>query len=497
MDLLGGYLSKMKTAKTVYDLMSILMEILVDNVPEQKQFLISFDEKQVNDQIVKNTIDKVKEIFHSFDMGGIKYQLNVLEAYFSGLPTSVKTDSDSLLTVLCATLQGINVAGTAFDLDGSNKLGPLDENEANRFRVYFNPRNPILNDYEWNMRKRAESLCLTNKFSNFIFFDSQTWKSKRGTKATAPMLLCVSNAEYSERHAGDKKLRIGICPVSSERNFEFKDSGKTRSIEYIADDEKQNQFADNVKKSLLEAMKQKCDIFLLPEYSASPRVLAAVKATIKESVKKGVKAPMLTFAGSSWTKDSNNVMTIFDSEGEEFYSDGKPVKYYKACPYRPDRRKDLSIPDVTENLKNPGKQCPIFYIPGAGIVLPSICRDLFDPEHTRVLASIFLPFLVVNAAYSPSDENFASKAKLIASEFYVSTSICNYCNARHDKTEIGQCVMVSSSSEGVPESKPSPMQKAGECTCEQGCLFVCDYDFSYIEKGTELTNDSISLNKML
>lgn len=485
MILKSKYISALKHTKNVFDLLSVMMEKLVGNVGNQVQFITNSEGLFKKSKQYREFVDAVKIIFQSFDDGVYKYKVDRLFETILQLPLFEGFSAeDQNNVVLYGVLKGINIAAAVYKIEDHDDLGPLDTDNKHLYRIYARPKETLLDSFEKNARRRANSISLPYVFDRFVFFDSQNWKKEHG-KSGIPRGVITSETICNTSHATEKYLRVGICAFSSERNFKFVDIENRRSIKYY-DSSYQKKNATRVRNSLIAAMEKECDLFVLPEYSAHQDIINAVQQTLVEAKDMGLTPPILTFVGSTWTKDGNNVMTIFNNDGDIFYRDEKPLKYYKACPYRDD--------NITEDLKNPGKQCPFFYIPKIGLILPSICRDVFDTNYTRILASQFLPLLVINSAYTESVEYFLSKPEVLASEYFTSSVVSNYCSARK-KDNIGKCVIVKNADKSYPQHESKLITRCAQCQekCAIGCLFITDFRFFSAHNDTELTNPSPSL----
>ena len=211
----------------------------------------------------------------------------------------------------------------------------------------------------------------------------------------------------------------------------------------------------------------------MPEYSTSPKIVQAIQDKLLQLQSEGKHTPILTFAGSQWTSDNNNVQYILDGSGKIL------DEYYKYCNFRDPKK------DYEEALNNPGKRCVFFYVEGVGLIFPSICRDVIDPNYTRYLAGLFYPLLVINSAWSKSVDHICEPFHSIAYEYLSSSVFANSCSALMEKFEareeekapIGHC-HITSKEKTIPEPISKEYIREKNCNdCSLGCLFISEFFF--------------------
>lgn len=357
-----------------------------------------------------------------------------------------------------------------FQWETEKTFGPVDINSKHRFRLYVRPSMTFLTSYEKGLKKeRTGRDCLFKNLTSFVLFDSKKWEIDHNG-AGIPQGRIVKN-----RNMKDKRIRIALGSFCKEQNFDdpFEAGSNLLSIQYF-EETKQKHFADRARKALMEAIKYECDIFVLPEYCSSEAVLTEIENTLYEVSSKGFHTPDLTFAGSTWTDDDNNVMSVLTNTGMTI------GQYYKFAPYV-DKNGVRS-----ENLRNPGMVSTLFCIENVGLVLPAICRDVIDNNCTRDLVKLFTPLLVVIPAYSTSVNSFKTPMEEMAKEYYSNSVMIDYCACRTDDDDIGLCYVVRKD-KTVSGCSNKVVQRKSNCSisCDDCCLFVYEYDFEHFTKASD------------
>lgn len=473
-------------AMIIYDFMSMAMEQIYSINPDFVDLAngINSNEK------LKNFIEDVKtELFNS-----VKGRFFIFPEAKKGLMELIDdidflTDKDSKCSalVLYAILLSID---SEFKYDNNHdELGPLDSDLNHRFKLYRFIPNTLIDPFivaSGKERVGGSSVC--RNFENFSFLDLDAW----GKDKAVPIGYAVDSPMSDDfKRPNHRPIRVGVSLFCSQKNFDFvSDVSKDLTIDYSS--KNQERFIKMVDKLLDKAISNKCDFLILPEYHTSPEVLDHIEKCLKKASEKGRNIPTLTFAGSQWTADNSNQMTVF-------VKDGKIKKLYnKYSPYigevkttqlknRSGKKWDTDKLKVTEKLNNRDENLYFFGIDNVGTILPSICRDAYDDDYTQVLAQNLHPLFVFISSWSTSLNSFRSPLRNLCSRYFVSSVLDNACSAIAQKRKVvGYCNTVHKP-KTVPAEKTEEFKRP--CTacenCDSGCLYIAEYDFGHhIDDGT-------------
>lgn len=224
----------------------------------------------------------------------------------------------------------------------------------------------------------------------------------------------------------NENLRVGIIPYTKEHITNFQQTnGATMRVIY------HDQYDDvNTKRliSLLDlSIKEGCNIVVFPEYVVSPELQKRIAHHLKKKYMENcgnANNLMLVIAGTGWRDNNSNVSQLFDYKGELL------GEYYKFSPYFPASEPIRSI----EGIQHRGEFCTLVDLPGIGRILPSICRDAVNGEYSQKMVALFRPFAMFILAWSPSImKGFKIPMKVLASQYLVSSFLCNCCEALYFK----------------------------------------------------------------
>lgn len=466
---------------TFDDFLSVAMNIVYERVDDSISFTNAYIRN--NEEITRLKNELLHDLEERFYMGHPLY----LEAKdrINEVVRSLDLEDDDekqSVAVLYGIMQAIDRGYNYVD-NHVNTLGPLDSDESHRFRVYKKfPEDPLNQDFlNWVSRDDPDSKSLIYSLSNFMFIDTNKWEPR--IMGGLPRGIIVNPADTSSKeHPIKRKLKIGISPFCSERNFEFNTDKEDKegyfTVEYHDDQEKYCLMA---KEVLNKAITNECDFLILPEYHSSPEVTETISSVLEQAYNDGKCTPILTFAGTQWTKENNNVLSVFSKSGV------KVGEYYKACNYRGEGK-------PTEKLENPGEQCIYFAIKNVGTILPSVCKDIINKDYTRVLAMELKPLLIFISAWSNSVASFDAVLDYLGSDFKVNSVFANACSAVNKKKKtIGHC-RVSTKPKTTPKAKKEGIKRKTNChDCSSGCLRIAEYCFGYYDDNDQFVKPSLEV----
>lgn len=389
------------------------------------------------------------------------------------------------LTVIYFLLAGIDAGARSWE---SHKFfpgfGPLDRINKTGYRVYYSSHDTLHSDYTEKIgRDRMQVSDFSAQFETFRFINTKKWLLGENV----PQIIYVPY-DRTDLRRREHKLRVAVIPGFNEKNFEFSGTkGSGYRVDYYGIN--QEVIRKKITKSVERVLNAGCDIIVMPEYITSPEVYRAIQRQIKKSCRdrRMEKMPLLTFSGSGWTKDDNNVLKILDAAGDEIGS------YYKYSPYTRKRKGKYGY-EMYESLSDPGKCCDLIAVEGWGTLLPAICRDVIDGKYTEEIAKLLLPFLVIISAWSPSVRSFEERQKELANRYFISSILANACSAvRKDARKIGNAGIIHKNDtvagilfEDICRDNCS--SSCAGCTC----AYIVEFDFTY----NDSTDTNIRINKL-
>lgn len=499
MQLSYGIDAYIKEANNIYDLVGNCFGVLCDNIANHQLFVSQYlDEGEKNNPNLKDLnlfSENIMRIMIGYKPSEYPDILNAILVCISEMKLrSYLNDKENQLTIIYCILAAIDASATVWKNKWiSTLMGPLDRQSKTKYRVYLNLSDTLHSEYVSLInRSRVCPSTFFEQFENFRFIDSSKWKSEIGI----PQVKFLPQAYIKSGAQRPLKFKAAILPVSSEKNFEFVPTiGSGFRVDYSG--KNQTDAVDIVQKSLEMALKAKSNIIVLPEYVVSPEVYKTVKATLKTYANNNSDINnhlFAVFAGTTWTKEDNNVMIILDCWGEEI------GKYYKYSPYtKPSSAETESLLNKhgfsqCEALSEPGKYCDMVAIEKVGLFLPSICRDAIDGEYTANILKMLFPTFVIISAWSPSVASFEKRELEFANKYFTSTVFANACsaiNAAHPK--IGNGCIISKENTVAGAKVGDICRNKCSLTCgDNACVYMIEYNFEFNAE----TNTDISVYKL-
>lgn len=460
--------------KNIYDFMSICMNFLENefSTPKKAVFVACVNEDKIDFENIRLVIKAKIKSQHLFSQQITTIKNVVIRA-------CKRNDCRNYqFAVMYSVLQGINNAMKDKEDDYITEWGPLDTKEENRFRIYLRPTTTLLDDFVANVgrSKNIEKDHLMSSLDRFAFLDTKELSLSPGERV--PVGRLVSHPKNDHK---DNILRIGISPFCYDENFgidpkvEIGDI-KTFTISYPKTID-QKSYAVRARKVLEKASKHKCDFVIFPEYTCSDEVKDAIVDSILELKKQGEFVPLLVFAGTNWSKGNDNILRVFDSAGEEIGT------YYKQVPYDSVDEHDV---EWVESLSYTKGENTFFCLPEIGYIMPVVCKDAMVIDGPAYLYSkIFSPLIVLIPAWSKSINSFDRLTSSVTDTFtsFLVADACSAVKSRNPRI-VGKSYLVSKP-DTIVASDTQPIEKSScdKSKCDDGCLIVIEYNFSY-EKGT-------------
>ena len=472
MELVVSCKSCINRALSVSDFLSTAMELVTaDDVNETKLITHFYESNKELLHFTKSINKLFPKTKRRASFLEIKSDINTLIKSLDCTSFISESRKMTSLAVLYAIMEGIDKAFPRC-INPTEDLGPLDSDENHRYRVYRRLIHSLDADFrDWITRAETKNKSISQRLEHFFFLDMTIWKTKKTNSIPKGYLInSFPEAINFDLISENKQIKIGVTPFCRKHNYRFakKEAASVR-VSYYKDQKKNCAMA---RRIIEKASDNECDFLIFPEFSTSPSVLETIQKTLSELHSKEKHTPIMTFAGSQWTLEDENQLTILDEEGESL------GKYNKYCPYRGENK-------PTEAFDKAGSEFSFFGCEGLGIFLPAICRDIIDTGYTRELASFILPLLVMDAAYSPSYAYPEKYCRDLAFDSFVSTVFANACSARRDD-DIGLCSVISSDNENVPEPIIQPIIRTLGCNnCDEGCLYVAEFFFGHYIDETE------------
>jgi len=326
-----GFDTYLTEADNIYDLIGNCFGGLCENIDNQQEFTSKYLDQKLNPNIgilneFSENIMELMEDYNVSEYASVSQQ--ILQLVQNIDLQSYLDPKKNQLTVLYCILAAIDsVAGNWESKWMASTLGPLDKQNKTNYRVYYNLKRTIHEDYVVGIgRNRAVSSDFFEQFENFRFIHENSWKEH--INVPQAKYLQPSKA-WIEKNKNAHRLKIAVIPFSVHQNFAFKFVGESS---FIVDYANFNQAhaAERIRQAVASAIHVGSNIIVLPEYVVSPEVYRSVQQQIRISRRnmKGMDL-MLVFAGTTWTEEGNNVMRILDAWGEEigeYYNDYCIVK---------------------------------------------------------------------------------------------------------------------------------------------------------------------------
>lgn len=475
-------------ARTLFDFMSMAM----DKIDEINPDYVSLNSSVNGNKKLKSFIDDVTTgIFDSKNHFLIFPETKkIVNELISEIDFLTEKDPKNSALVLYSVLLSID---SKFNYNSNHikKLGPLDKNPNHRFRLYRYISTTLIDPFIVDSHKeRVSGSSVCRSFKNYFFLDRASWGYDKAVPEGFPVESPLDNGC---KNSVSRPIRIGVSLFCSERNFDFvSDISGDLTIDYCSKD--QERFCNMVDKILEKAIKNDCDFLIFPEYHTSQAVLEQIEKHLKNAYDNNRNTPILTFAGSQWTSNNSNQMTIFGKKGKFI----KKYQYNKYAPFKgavdtSELVNRLGEPwetdeiEVTENLKNRDKNLVFFGLNNFGTILPAICKDAYADDYTEVLAQCLHPLFVFISAWSTSLNSFRAPLKNMCCRYFVSSVLANACSAiKMDRKDVGYCNTVHKP-DTVPDERSEIIERPciGCDHCDSGCLYIAEYRFGYhVDDGT-------------
>lgn len=467
--------------KTGYDLIAYCYFYINKATENQSVFLGEYIEVNAKAQAVNPNLS-------------ILYQLSIeIKYFFKTTGLTIFTDSfQDLLTVISSTEKelvpygddSLNAATIPFFiLNGLNLFfqdcmyetfnsAPLNEYWKDFCLVYING-NAALMDKVITRREYPKTIPengIRQCFSRIIIMETREIPDNFGI----PQMVTLNKEnEQIRRIVESNKIKIVLIPTRMDACLDFSpDRGAAFSVKY--DEKKLEALKERVLTLLNWAIERKANIIVFPEYICKEEIQYEIGSALAErNEREPEKLENLLFvvAGSSWTKDSNNVSCLYSYDG---YLLGK---VYKHSAYD----KAIEGERYIESLRNPGKEITLVKIPEIGISQIAICRDLSEDNYSARLAQTFRSQFLLAPAWSSSlNIGFQTQMDGIISKNHKTCALTsNCCSAlKDDRKEVNIIA--------APQKKKSIVKGhfkyAGRKKChicgKNGCIFEVCYDFN-------------------
>lgn len=467
----------------IYDLVGNCFGLLCENIDNHQAFIgeyISIGNKRKGKnnpnyeklQIFSNNIMKLLQDYKPSKYEKIRN--NILREVEELELDPYQEHKKNCLTVIYSILSAIDACAMEWNTKWMHReLGPLDRQGKTCYRVYFSPRETIHREYiDEIKRNRISDSGFFESFESFRFVDEEGWSQKIGT----PRIKFISIPEHIKgKLREEKKLKIAVIPAPEEKNFSFDEvKGAGIRVKYY---QPQNSLLINkICEGVEIAIQEGAHMIMLPEYVVEPAIYEAIRSCLVKTRSNLEKKDYLLalFAGSTWTEDDNNKMSILDAEGNLL------GEYYKYSPFVKKDKRTHSY-ECYEALSNPGKKCDLIAIEDIGVILPAICRDVIDGVYTEKLIKTLLPVFIMIAAWSSSVASFEVRQREYACKYFTSTVLCNACgavDAKKDKIGNGSIVVKKDT---IADCNIRSIQRyscEGGCCKEGVCLYIMEYTFS-------------------
>lgn len=401
----------------------------------------------------------------------------------------------------------------ASNRDNQDSYGPLNKIVCcEKCAVYFRERESILTDVynvakpEQSFRKPLHEIWPGNIFNELLIISTNRFDGE--TPEIKPVKI---TSECRKKLNESKTFRIADIPFIGFDTFDFYEIDNKRAciqgeephgrfgVKYYGDD---TENVERILKLLEEAIKNKANIIVFPEYVLSEQMLSAVQSKLAQMNIEDKKYLIMVFAGTNYCLDDrggngNNVLHVLSSGGYEI------GRYYKYSAYntqyserahgsvRPNGYEFSETGDCweigsylknCELLSDPGKECCLFDVDVIGRILPSICRDVIDDKYTDNLVKLFLPTMLMVSAWSKSISGFEPYFHKYAETVHTSSLLCNCCNAvEYDGKPIGKFVYPvkeGRAMKGMSLDICRTKRCHEMCMKEVGCVKMIDVGFS-------------------
>lgn len=403
-------------------------------------------------------------------------------------------DKNNLSSVFMAVLMGI-------DLYTSDRVakkyqfssnGPLNHPAWSESLVYLKSNTSMLNAIKekYRFRQVVDSGGISDVLTTLTLIKKTDLFSQCEYPRVMPLHIHEGRLQLRNQLQRQKKLKIAIIPDNKPKGFKFDEDstpGSTFRVQYAPGQDKEIQRYCNL---LQVAVQNGANLVIFPEFFISPEILAGMKDWLAKNADESWmrhSALIAICAGTTWDEPDNNIMHLIDWQGIELGT------YYKYSPFRalPPDAETSDTYGMCENLTTPGKKSLLIDIEFVGRILPAICRDVIDGNFTARLVKKFRPFMLVTSAYSSSVASFSRHYFSYASRYYVTSVLCNACDASKGGVLDLCSVPVKEESEmGCFTEKISKCEK-WESDCPESCCILLELDYKASRESLKQKGPSI------
>lgn len=475
--------------KSVYDLVAVCYDYLLDKIDDQIKFISEYLECSVSHK--KNNPNQKRLLRFSDDVK----QLLSLNKYWND---RVLHKIFSLVFTMENSLkpfgeEAYNEAAIAFFLllgidlyaeyqPNHTENAPLNRCCQKDLYIYCRQRTSILSTAakKAEFRDQIPVTDIRSSFTSLCILEKTDLK--QGMTPPKMVTLFISKEDFKRSTvAFDQKLVLAVTPFCREEICQFSHvQGCGFRIEYH---ENYMQFASKRALDLLElAIKHRANIVLFPEYVCSPEVQEEIRKYLRETYLKTphkLKDLLLVIAGSGWTKDDNNVAAVYSYSGKLL---GKRYKSEPFDNYIKDPKTGITERWI-ESLSTPGKESIIVEIPKIGSVMIAICRDISNWSYDEKIARAFrTDFLMVPAWSTSLHHGFENQLESIT-EANINTCsvVCNCCAVQPELTAEKGLVVTPYKKGTIIKGKTRAIRLRSGCElgCQHcsGCIFCLTFGF--------------------
>lgn len=386
-------------------------------------------------------------------------------------------ENTNLASVFMAVLMGIDLytSDRVARRFRFNSNGPLNHPEYAECLVYLKNNVSLLNSIKekYHFRQAVDAGGIDDMLSMLALIKKADLFSQCEYPRVAPLYIHAGRTKLRNQLCREKKLRIAIIPDNKPRSFTFDEDsspGSSFCVRYMLGQQEEIQrHCDWLEL----AVKKGANLVIFPEFYISPEILAGMKAWLTENSEESwmkQSALIAVYAGTTWDESDNNIMHVLDWQGIELGT------YYKYSPFRilPPNTEVSDTYEMCENLTTPGRKSLLIDVELVGRISPAICRDVIDGEFTERLVKNFKPFMLMTSAYSSSVVSFERHYSSYASRYYVTSILCNACDAAKGSALDLCSVPIKEESEMRCFTKKIDKCKNWDSECQESCCILLE-----------------------
>lgn len=382
------------------------------------------------------------------------------------------------------------------------KRGPLNARHGESVGLYLRSSNHFFGDFFDHCSIRHHmSVGLLNEQLTTVYF----YRKESGF--ALPRIVPSSSVGCPSKTA--RSIRVAVAPFrgaaipspddsSGEFDVRFQyERGSLFGCRY-SDAYGQHLF-ERLTVIVQRAANAGCKVLLFPEFVVTEDMVEALGCAMRSL---GDSSDLqLIVAGSWWNPDERH------NVGALVLDEGRITKQFdKFAPFV----KDGPRGNYTEMLERDEKRTMLVDMPGIGLVLPQICRDVVEAEKRLCgVAKVFQPAAVLAPAWSPSiHEGFKLPLSNLAARQNSFCVIANACGARRDaladdereNPAVSLCAspVVVNGRRGPRRSADPvleylPVNCMGECLSHCCSLWIVDVTCESVEANGKIVDASISV----